>query len=100
MTMEQLAAILGEPAVAGWWGERDADYVRDKIVGDPDATVWAIEAGGALVGLIQCYEEQTPSTATRPSTSSSPATCTAAGSARRPSACSRGTLSTTLGTIG
>jgi aminoglycoside 6'-N-acetyltransferase len=58
--LQPLAEILLEPAVAGWWGERDADYVRDKIVGDPDATVWAIEAEGELIGLIQCYEEPDP----------------------------------------
>ena len=53
-----LAAIINEPAVAEWWGDRDTAYVQDEIVGDTETIVWAIEAAGAVVGLVQAWEEK------------------------------------------
>lgn len=58
--VEALAAILREPAVSAWWGKRDDAYVRDEILGDPDATAWTIEVEGEVVGLIQSWEEDEP----------------------------------------
>jgi aminoglycoside 6'-N-acetyltransferase len=56
-----LAAILGQPSVARWWGEFDEDRVEQElIVGEPDLRVFAIEIDGRLVGAIQSHEETDP----------------------------------------
>jgi aminoglycoside 6'-N-acetyltransferase len=56
-----LAAILGEPAVAAWWGVFDTERVaRDLIAGDPDEEGFAIELDGRVIGYIQAVEETEP----------------------------------------
>ena len=56
-----LAGILGEPAVAAWWGTFDTERVaRDLIAGDPDEEGFAIELDGRVVGYIQAVEETEP----------------------------------------
>src|SRR6187455_429291 len=53
-----LAQILGESAVARWWGTFDLDRVRrDLTTGASDEEGFAIEHDGAVVGYIQSVEE-------------------------------------------
>jgi len=48
-------AILREPAVRAWWGENDADSVREEL-----HVAWAIEVEGELAGQLLIHEETTP----------------------------------------
>jgi aminoglycoside 6'-N-acetyltransferase len=60
-----VAAILAAPEVAAWWPGYDADRVRREYTDpepghdDDDGLAFAITLmnGGAVVGIIQCYEE-------------------------------------------
>jgi aminoglycoside 6'-N-acetyltransferase len=56
----RLTEILREPEVARWWGDYDAARVREELLDDEDAVVFAVEAGGEVIGLIQYYEETDP----------------------------------------
>ena len=57
----RLTEIVREPEVARWWGSYDAERVRTELVEpESDKAVWAIEADGEVIGLIQCYEETDP----------------------------------------
>ncbi|MDQ3822572.1 MAG: GNAT family N-acetyltransferase [Actinomycetota bacterium] len=59
--VERLTAIVREPGVAAWWGSYDADRVRDELIEpEADKVVYAIEADGEVIGLIQYYEENDP----------------------------------------
>ena len=56
--VEPLAAILAEPAVARWWRERDAAWVRrDLVEGEPG---WVIVVDHAVAGWLQYSEETDP----------------------------------------
>jgi aminoglycoside 6'-N-acetyltransferase len=56
-----LAAILGEPEVARWWGQFDLERVgADLIDGDPQEEPFVIEHDGEIVGYIQAVEENEP----------------------------------------
>ena len=57
---ERLAEILAEPEVSRWWGQYDAERVREEMVHDEDAIVYAIEANGEVIGVIQYHEETEP----------------------------------------
>jgi aminoglycoside 6'-N-acetyltransferase len=57
---ERLTEILREPEVAQWWGAYDADRVRKELFEDEETVVFAIEADGEVVGLIQYWEETDP----------------------------------------
>jgi aminoglycoside 6'-N-acetyltransferase len=59
---EGLAAILGEPNVARWWGVGAADpaVVAQELVAAQDEVVFAIEHGGELIGSVQYSEETDP----------------------------------------
>jgi aminoglycoside 6'-N-acetyltransferase len=51
-------AILSDPTVHAWWQAADpASDARDLTGREDDVAVWAIEAEGAVVGLIQAHEE-------------------------------------------
>jgi aminoglycoside 6'-N-acetyltransferase len=55
------ASILADPGVHARW--QSADPVaegRELAAGEDDVAVWAIEHGGAVVGLIQASEETDP----------------------------------------
>jgi aminoglycoside 6'-N-acetyltransferase len=53
-------AILTDPTVDAWWQSDDpAADAREKVTQD-EIAVWAIEADGAVVGLIQADEETDP----------------------------------------
>src|SRR5829696_2129854 len=54
-------AILSDPTVDAWWQAADpAEDARDLTGRDDGVVVWAIEAEGAVVGLIQADEETDP----------------------------------------
>ena len=56
-----LAAILATPEVARWWPAYDRARVEaEYLVDEEDVTVWAIDLGERLVGLIQASEENEP----------------------------------------
>jgi aminoglycoside 6'-N-acetyltransferase len=58
---ERLAEILTHPEVAQWWPGFDLDRVRREVTGDEDDTVvFAVEADGQVVGLVQYAEEDDP----------------------------------------
>jgi aminoglycoside 6'-N-acetyltransferase len=57
--IERLAAIIGEPGVAAWWGEADEpERLRDNL--RMDGCAWAIEADDELAGWIGFTEEAEP----------------------------------------
>jgi aminoglycoside 6'-N-acetyltransferase len=59
---ERLAEILAHPGVAEWWPGFDLDRVRREITGDADdeTAVFAVEADGQVIGLVQYAEEDDP----------------------------------------
>lgn len=55
------AAIFADPTVSRWWPAPDPEAeAREHIEPEPDRVVWAIEADGAIVGIIQAWEETEP----------------------------------------
>jgi aminoglycoside 6'-N-acetyltransferase len=57
----RLVEILTDPVVAEWWGEYDMEKVRAELIEPDDETVvFAVEADGQVIGLIQYLEEATP----------------------------------------
>jgi aminoglycoside 6'-N-acetyltransferase len=58
--VDRLTEILREPEVGRWWGVWDAVRVRKEMLGDPETVVYAIEADGETIGLIQYWEETDP----------------------------------------
>jgi aminoglycoside 6'-N-acetyltransferase len=58
---DALAAMLAEPEVAEWWGKWDLARVEsDLLVDEPGFSVFVIDVGGEVAGLVQCYEEPDP----------------------------------------
>jgi len=58
---DRLAALVGTPQVARWWGSRpdDAEHHRAGFVSDAEGNeAFAIEIDGALAGWLGVYEEQ------------------------------------------
>jgi aminoglycoside 6'-N-acetyltransferase len=56
-----LAAILGTPEVARWWTGYDQARIEAEFLADqPNVTIYGIEFGEQLIGLIQATEEPTP----------------------------------------
>ena len=55
-------AVLGAPENHEWWPGYDADRIRREYFTEPDddTTAYAVEVDGAVVGLIQSYEEDDP----------------------------------------
>jgi aminoglycoside 6'-N-acetyltransferase len=58
--VDALAAMQREPSVVRWWGDPDLADLRAKARGSAGEAAFAIEVSGALVGLIQYYEEDEP----------------------------------------
>lgn len=52
----ELLRIHRTPEVARWWDVPDERFPWDE----PESTRWTIEVGGAIAGLIQCWEEPEP----------------------------------------
>ena len=58
MTEDDIPAVLEillEPAVAAWWGDNDADSVRQEL----DVS-WAILVDGEVAGILLIHEETEP----------------------------------------
>jgi aminoglycoside 6'-N-acetyltransferase len=54
-------AILTDPTVHPWWQAADpAADARELAERDDSVVVWAIEADGTVVGIIQAHEETEP----------------------------------------
>jgi aminoglycoside 6'-N-acetyltransferase len=53
-------AILTDPTVDQWWQSRDAAADARELTTQDEMAVWAIEADGRVVGLIQAEEEADP----------------------------------------
>jgi aminoglycoside 6'-N-acetyltransferase len=58
--MGAFLAMLGEPEVACWWGDYDADRVRRDHLDDDESETYAIEVGGRFAGVLLVYEEPDP----------------------------------------
>jgi aminoglycoside 6'-N-acetyltransferase len=57
----RLVEILAHPVVSEWWGRWDLERVRTEMIGATDgAAVFAVEADGQVIGIIQYYEEEDP----------------------------------------
>jgi aminoglycoside 6'-N-acetyltransferase len=52
--------MLREPEVGPWWGTYDAARVRADLIDTADEVVYAIELGGAPIGIVTYYEENEP----------------------------------------
>jgi len=58
---ERLAEVLTHPGVAEWWPGFDLDKVQQEMIDPTDGTVvFAVEAGGQVIGLVQYAEEDDP----------------------------------------
>jgi aminoglycoside 6'-N-acetyltransferase len=58
---QPFADILAQPSVRRWWNPGDPVALADEwLAADEDTTVFAIEAGGRVVGSIQFAEEPDP----------------------------------------
>jgi aminoglycoside 6'-N-acetyltransferase len=57
--VDAITAILAEPAVAPWWPRFGRDRIEREFVTDvdDDTTVYVIDVDGAVVGVIQSWEE-------------------------------------------
>ena len=56
-----LADLLAQPSVRAWWGAYDEERLREDVFELPEeGASFAIVVEGAVVGLIQCWEENTP----------------------------------------
>lgn len=56
----RVGEIAAEPGVAHWWGTVPESDLRAKASGQDQATAFAIEHEGAVVGMIQYHEEPDP----------------------------------------
>jgi len=53
--------LFSDPAVSRWWPSSDpVAEAREHVVPEERRTVWAIEAEGDIIGLIQAWEEPEP----------------------------------------
>jgi aminoglycoside 6'-N-acetyltransferase len=57
---ESFGAILREPEVAAWWGDYPAERVRADLFADAETVTFAIEADGAVIGVVTYWEENEP----------------------------------------
>ena len=58
--LDAIVDLLGEPEVARWWGDYDAERVRRDHLDDEESETYAIEAGGRFAGILLAYEEPEP----------------------------------------
>ena len=60
---DRLAALVGDPQVARWWGSRPDDFDHHRAGFESDAAgseAFAIEVDGGLAGWLGVYEEEEP----------------------------------------
>lgn len=56
-----LAAVFADPTVSRWWPAPDpVAEAHEHVAPEADRAVWAIEVDGAVVGIIQAWEETEP----------------------------------------
>lgn len=56
--LDALLGLFADPEVAAWWPMTRDDIVRDVLQrADPHVTVYVVEVGAELAGVIQSYEE-------------------------------------------
>jgi aminoglycoside 6'-N-acetyltransferase len=59
--VDALLAVLGEPAVARWWGEPESrEEVVEKLTAAGEVVLLVVEAGGEVAGGIEYHEETAP----------------------------------------
>ena len=58
--VDALVVLLSIPEVERWWNRWDAARVQADLIDDDEATWFAIDHGGRLVGVIGYYEEDDP----------------------------------------
>lgn len=60
--VDRLTRIFGEPAVARWWYGFDRDRIERELLHneDVDTTVYVVDVGGEVAGVVQCSEETDP----------------------------------------
>jgi aminoglycoside 6'-N-acetyltransferase len=60
--LDALEAIFATEAVSRWWHHYDRARIEAKVLhgDDPAETVYVIEVGSAVAGLVQSYEELEP----------------------------------------
>ena len=57
----RLAAIMATPEVGRWWMGETEELTRTRVLeGEEDTTIWAVLAGGELIGMVQAWEETEP----------------------------------------
>jgi aminoglycoside 6'-N-acetyltransferase len=55
------AALFSDPAVNRWWPAPDpVAEAREHVAPEADRVVWAVELDGAVVGIIQAWEQNEP----------------------------------------
>jgi aminoglycoside 6'-N-acetyltransferase len=54
--VDRLVEIASEPETARWWGEQTREHLLDKAEGRDDATAFAVELEGDVIGLAQFSE--------------------------------------------
>jgi aminoglycoside 6'-N-acetyltransferase len=54
-----LVAILREPEVARWWGDRVEDDLHEALA-DDDTTLWVVQESDDVIGMVQAWEETDP----------------------------------------
>ena len=55
-----IAAMLGEPDVAAWWGDWDVERVTRELLGDDEEQWLAIEHDSEPAGIVGWWEEADP----------------------------------------
>jgi aminoglycoside 6'-N-acetyltransferase len=57
--LDALVEVFASPEVAAWWWGYDRDRIEAEVLhgDDPRETVYVIEVGGVVAGLVQSYEQ-------------------------------------------
>lgn len=57
--LDALVAIFAAPEVAAWWVGYDRSRIEAEVLhaDDPNETVYVIDVGGEVAGIVQSYEE-------------------------------------------
>lgn len=60
--VDALCEIFAEPEVSQWWCHYDRARIEKEMLGedDPATTVYAVQVGQDVAGIVQCWEEPEP----------------------------------------
>lgn len=60
--LDALVVIFATPEVSSWWTRYDRARIEAEVLeGDgPEETVYVIDLGGEVAGIVQSYEEREP----------------------------------------